>query len=63
MNHVIDELTKSLKYHKRQLRDNETDMKKKMESVDFLRQSNLQHAEAIMEIEEYLEHLKGDSNE
>ncbi|WP_226085676.1 hypothetical protein [Mesobacillus sp. S13] len=58
MKHVIDELQKSLKYHKRQLEDNQNKIQLNEESVKSLKEKNLDHESAINEIESHLNQIR-----
>jgi hypothetical protein len=58
MQHVIDELSKSHRYHLRQLDDNLNKIKFSEESIESLKQANLKHKEAIEQIETLLEQLE-----
>jgi oligoribonuclease NrnB/cAMP/cGMP phosphodiesterase (DHH superfamily) len=58
MRFVIDELTKSLRYHVRQLDDNLNKIERSEESIAMLKEKNLDHHKAIEEIEFYLDQLE-----
>jgi repressor of nif and glnA expression len=58
MRFVIDELTKSLRYHMRQLDDNLNKIERSEESIAMLKEKNLDHHKAIEEIEFYLDQLE-----
>lgn len=58
MKHVIDTLRKELKYHYRQLLDNENKIQLNKESIASLEQSNERHKQAISEIEQHVEELE-----
>jgi repressor of nif and glnA expression len=58
MRFVIDELTKSLRYHMRQLDDNLNKIERSEESIVMLKEKNLDHHKAIEEIEFYLDQLE-----
>jgi prefoldin subunit 5 len=57
MQHVIDELQKSLRYHLRQLRENEDKIRTYEETVEDLKNRNKKHEEALLEIETHIEQL------
>jgi flagellar motility protein MotE (MotC chaperone) len=58
MKYVIDELSKSLRYHMRQLEDNLRNIEHKKEAVAMLEEKNQQHEQAIQEINHYLDELE-----
>jgi repressor of nif and glnA expression len=58
MQYVVDELTKSLRYHMRQLDENLQTIKHREESIEKLKEGNEKHKQAIEEIEFYLDQLE-----
>jgi len=58
MQFVIDELSKSLRYHIRQLDENLNKIESSEQSIEMLKEKNLDHHKAIEEIEFYLEQLE-----
>jgi repressor of nif and glnA expression len=58
MQYVVDELTKSLRYHLRQLEENINKIERSEESIAMLKEKNLDHHKAIEEIEFYLDQLE-----
>ena len=60
MKYVTDELQKSLKYHLRQLEENLQKISTYEETINDLKSRNERHREAIEELGEYIEQLKGE---
>lgn len=58
MQYVIDELSKSLRYHMRQLDENLNKIKSNEESTASLKERNMRHHQAIEEIEYHLDQLE-----
>lgn len=58
MKYVIDELTKSLRYHRRQMDENVNKIRHSEESIAMLKESNVKHSQAIEEIENHLDELE-----
>jgi ATP:corrinoid adenosyltransferase len=58
MQYVVDELTKSLRYHMRQLEENLNKIKQREESIESLNEGNEKHKQAIEQIEFYLDQLE-----
>ena len=58
MQYVIDELTKSLRYHRRQMDDTLNKIKNSEESIAMLKESNQKHTQAIEEIANHLDQLE-----
>lgn len=57
---AIDELAKSLKYHRNQLEDNLRKIQFNLESNESLKACNIKHEETIKQIEEAIERLSED---
>ncbi|MEK4666527.1 hypothetical protein [Niallia sp. FSL R7-0271] len=55
---IIEELTKSQRYHKRQMEDNLQQIKNKEESIEILKVANEKHVAAISEIDNYIGKLQ-----
>jgi hypothetical protein len=51
---ILDELKRTLKYHKRQLEDNMLQIKNKEESISMLKEANEKHVEAINQIIDFI---------
>lgn len=58
MQHVIDELSKSHRYHLRQLDDNLNKIRLSEESIQSLTAANEKHKEAIEQIESFLDQIE-----
>jgi hypothetical protein len=58
MQHVLDELRKSVKYHIRQLEENCQKIKLNEESNALLKEKNEKHREAISEMSHFIESLQ-----
>lgn len=58
MQFVLDELSKSLKYHQKQLESNLNDIQRKKESIEMLESANLRHEQAIIELRTHIGELE-----
>lgn len=58
MQHVIDELQKSLKYNNRQFNENISKIHLYEETIEDLKNRNKTHAEAMLQLDRHIEELK-----
>lgn len=56
---ILDELKRTLKYHKRQLDDNLSQIQSKEEAINMLKEANKKHIEAMNEIDAFIKKHEG----
>ena len=58
MNHVIEELKKSQKYHQRQLEENSQKIQSKKEAIELLQTANVKHMEVLLQLDKAIKELE-----
>ena len=58
MNHVIEELKKSHKYHTRQLEENSQKIQSKKEAIELLQTANVKHLEVLLQLDKAIKELE-----